>query len=180
MAHAQAEARLQRLRDLATTTTTSEWGRERVQALLDQEPDAADAHCSRFAALAEHAGERMLLCGDEPATIAAELAELTVGELPHSAEAVIDLDSGTRHAATTRASVAFTPQLPGSTQRLHGDSRQATLTYGHRGALKLAADIVAELAREPGEHEELTDTVGWLEDLLQQWTATPPGTAPPV
>lgn len=177
MAHAEHEARLQRLRALATTTTTSEWGRGRVRELLEQEPDAPGAQCPRFAALAEHAGERMLLCGDDPAAIAAELA---VGELPHSAEAVIDLDTGTRHAASTRASVTFTPPLPGSTPRPPGEPRQATLTYGHRGALKLAAEIVAEHAREAGEHAELNDTVRWLEDLLEQWETTPPGAAPPV
>jgi hypothetical protein len=180
MAHAEHEARLQRLRALATTTTTSEWGRERVRGLLDQEPDAPGAQCPRFAVLAEHAGERMLFCSDDPAAIAAELAELAVGGLPLSTEAVIDLDTGARHAASTRASVTFTPPLPGSAPRSAGEPRQATLTYGHRGALKLAADIIAEHTREAGEHEELTDTVRWLEDLLAQWETTPPAASPPA
>lgn len=177
MADSEHDARLQRLRALATTTTTSNAARERVRALLEQQPDAPGARCPRFAALAEHAGKRMLLCGDDPATIASELA---VGEVPHPRVAVIDLDTGTRHAAATRVNVKFTPPLPGGLPQAPGEPRQATLTHGHRGTLKLAADIIAEHAREPGEHEELTDTVRWLDDLLAQWDGTPPAPAPPA
>ncbi len=126
-------------------------------------------HCPRYVAVTQHAGDRLLLCHDDAARLTEELRELSVSELPHSVEAIIDLENETRHAADTRAVISFTPPLPGG-----GTERVIVMRHAHPGALKHAADVLEEYA---DGHPELTDAIGQFEDLLARWRAAAPATA---
>ena len=127
--------RLARLRELANTTTTPNHGPEQIAALLEQEPGAPEVTCPRLVALAEHAGERMLICEETPAALLETLQDWCTGDPPHRPEATIDLDTRTR--LTT--AIAFTPPLPAD-----GRARLFKITGAQRAALKLAANVTQE------------------------------------
>jgi hypothetical protein len=171
--HMLAAVRLDRLRQIASTTTTSDYGRDHIQRLLDQETAASDVQCPRWVALAEHAGDRRLVCGDDPGALVLELQAWSVDEVPHRAEAIIDLENGTRYAAASSTIVTFTPPLPDG-----GEERLVAMNHGHCGALKLAARILethgeerqdGESEDEAAAHAEYTAAAHELGDLLDRW-----------
>jgi hypothetical protein len=99
--------RLGRLRELAASA--GQRGSEQIKALIEQE---GDGRCPRFAGIAEHEGNRTILAADSEGELAHALASLVSAEPPHSAQALIDLDSGERRSAQVHAHITFQSQRP--------------------------------------------------------------------
>jgi hypothetical protein len=79
--------------------------------------------CPRYVAVIEHADERTLFCDDSTRELLATLSELASGEIRERPEAIIDLDTNTRHEATTSAVVArFSSASTGCRARAHTPS----------------------------------------------------------
>lgn len=152
--------RLARLRELASTTTTPCHGREQIEQLLAQEPGNPDVTCPRFASVSEHAGDRLVLTADDPATLVDALIELALGEVPYQPEAVIDLDTSTRHEAHRALALRFCPALPGAPA-----THVVKVAPGIRSALQLLLDVADE---NSAGNQELIEAVHVGDGLLQQ------------
>jgi hypothetical protein len=131
--------RLARLRQIANTTTTPDYGRGHIAYLLEQECDALDVTCPRYAGIAENCGDRTIVVADNPAALVEELCELALAEVSHQPEAIIDLDTEVRHEADRTMTLRFRPELPGLREQRSGEG----------DALKIGGI-------------ELTDAEGWL------------------
>jgi hypothetical protein len=154
---ASSPERLARLRALVSKTTTTQFGRERVQALLEQEPDTETVACPRYVAIAESAGERLLIADEDPAALVLELEELAFTDIPHIAEAIIDLDTEQRHEAHNTIVIAFTPNLPGVCTRV------LRLQGGEHSALRLLCGVAEENA---DGNTELKEAIAIADALL--------------
>jgi hypothetical protein len=148
------QRRLARLRELAETHTSESYGREDVEELLAQTTtDPEEINCGRYVAIVEYADERRLYCDDSIRELIATITELATGDLRERAEAIIDLDTNTRHAANNRVVITFTPDLPGL------DTEQpCAFAPGDRGALRLLLDIAEEHQEANQEVREAIQT----------------------
>jgi hypothetical protein len=134
------QQRLARLRQLAETHTTQSYGRGDIEELLEQPTNDPEAiECPRYVAITEHADERTLFCDDSPRELLATLSELASSEIRERPEAIIDLDTNTRHEATNTVVITFAPDLPDE-----GTLQPVALGPGERGALRLLLDVAEE------------------------------------
>jgi hypothetical protein len=99
--------RLQRLGELVELQADSDWGRSYVQEILDQDPDATDLQCPRFAGLVEESGDGAIVLAETIADLADEMAARVTNEIPMSAIEMIDLDTQEHRQAYTEATVHF-------------------------------------------------------------------------
>ncbi len=157
---ADTARRLARLRELANTRTTPEYGRDRIAPLLDQEPGSADVSCPRFAGVCEHCGDRTILVDDDPGALADQLIELALSEVPHQPEAIVDLDTATRRDARPTLTLRFDPALPGAPHE-----PLVKTPPGMRFALRLLLDVAEENCEE---HPELAEAIEVGDRLLQR------------
>jgi hypothetical protein len=153
--------RLQRLRELIELEADSDWGRSYVQEILDQDPDAADSHCPRFAGVVEESGEYALLVAETIADLAYDMAARVTNEIPISAIEMIDLDTQEHLPAVTEATVHFTgagqPELQADDV---GDSPPSRLAL--RVVVDESPDASAERTVRAGylAFDEIADTLG--------------------
>lgn len=144
--------RLARLRELANKTTTPNYGREHIERLLEQETSSPDITCPRFAGVCEHAGDRLIIVGNDPHALVRELHNLALDDPPHEPQMIVDLDSDTCHQAHRTLHLRFRPELPGLIE-----GTIVELPPGSRSALKLILEV-AEANNDEG-NAELTEAI---------------------
>lgn len=153
--------RLQRLRELVELQADSDWGRSYVKEILDQDPDAADSHCPRFAGLVEESGEYALVVAETIADLAYDMAARVTNEIPISAIEMIDLDTQEHRPAVTEATVHFTgagqPDTPADDV---GNSPPPRLAL--RVVVDESPDVSAKQTVRAGylDFDEIADTLG--------------------
>jgi hypothetical protein len=154
--------RLARLRELANKTSTPEYGREAIAGLLAQEPGNAAATCPRYAAIAEHAGDRSIIVSDDLGELITELCNGAADAISRQPEAIVDLDTGTRHEAERAMRLTFRPPLP-----LGVFQPVVEVERGTRPALRLLLDVAEE---HRGDNQELAEAIAIGDRLFSNLT----------
>jgi hypothetical protein len=155
--------RLTRLRELARNT--DDGGLEEIKHLLEQEPDNPDVSCPRFAGIAENLGLRPIVIDDDPQTLSCRLCDLALDEVAHQPEAIIDLDTDTRHDAHRTIHLRFRPELPGAP-----GEPLVSLPFGSRSALRLILEVAE--ANNDEDNQALREAIA-LGDLILQRIPAP-------
>jgi hypothetical protein len=153
------QRRFARLRELADKHASPGGGRGDIEDILNQDPaDPDDIECPRFVAISEFSNERTLFCDDSLDELIATLTELAFAEVRERPEAIVDLDTETRHEATNTVVITFTPQLPGREQECF-----VRFIGGERSALRLLCEVAEEHA---DGNVELAEAIAIADALL--------------
>jgi hypothetical protein len=99
--------RLRNLRELVETRADSHWGREEIDAVLDQDPAGADAKCPRYAGVLEESRDECVILADTPEELAADMQTRADNDIPIVPVELVDLDTGATRLADRETTVRF-------------------------------------------------------------------------